>query len=112
MIQAGKLRHRIDIQTPVHTQDPVTGANIKTWQTTHQSVPASVEPLSVKEFLQSKAEQSETSVRMMIRYREGLTADMRIVYRGKYYDPQGFLTDRESGREYITIPCSEGVDDG
>jgi SPP1 family predicted phage head-tail adaptor len=111
-MEAGKLRHRVDIQQPTHTQDTTTGAVTTTWTNLHTSVPASVEPLSVKEFLQSRTEQSETSVRVMIRYRAGLTADMRIVHRGKVYNPQGFLADKVSGLEYLTIPCSEGVNEG
>ena len=111
-MEAGKLRHRVTIQQPTLTQDTTTGAATITWTDLHANVPASVEPLSVKEYLQSRTEQSETSVRVVIRYRDGLTPDMRILHRGKIYNPQGFLADKVSGLEYLTIPCSEGVNEG
>lgn len=111
-MEAGKLRHRVTIQKPTITQDTATGAVTQAWADLYANVPASVEPLSVKEYLQSRSDQSETSIRVVIRYRGGLTPDMRILHRGKIYNPQGFLADKVSGLEYLTIPCSEGVNEG
>jgi SPP1 family predicted phage head-tail adaptor len=112
MIEAGRLRHRINIQALTVTQDATTGEITESWSDLHTSVPAAVEPLSVKEFMSAQSVQSEITTRIVIRYRAGLTPDMRIVYKSKIYNPAGFLTDMESGIEYITIPCSEGVNDG
>jgi hypothetical protein len=42
----------------------------------------------------------------------GLLPSMRLVHRGKIYNPAGILTDKESGLEYVTLPCSEGVNEG
>lgn len=109
---SGALRHRVDIQSPVHTQNTTTGEIVTTWTTTHSSVPAKIEPLSAREFMQSKADQSEISARITIRYRAGLTADMRILHGSVVYNPAGFLGDKKSGTEYLTIPCSEGVNEG
>lgn len=111
-MEAGKLRHRVTIQKPTLTQDTTTGEVTTAWTDLHSSIPAAVEPLSVKEYLQSRTDQSETSVRVVIRHRDGLTPDMRILHRGKIYNPQGFLADKVSGLEYLTIPCSEGVNEG
>lgn len=110
-IEAGKLRHRVKIQSPTQTQDQTTGEITVSWADV-ATVWAAVEALSVKEYLQSQANQSEVSARITIRHRDGLTADMRIVHRGKNYNPAGFLEDKASGLEYITIPCSEGVSEG
>lgn len=110
-INAGKLRHRVTIQAPTHTQDSTTGETAVTWADV-ATVWAAVEPLSVKEYLQSQADQSEVSARVTIRHRAGLTADMRIVHRGQNYNPAGFLEDKDSGLEYITIPVKVGVNDG
>ncbi len=93
-------------------QDPVTGAMTTTWVTEWASVPAAIEPLSVREFLQSQANQSEISARVTIRYREGLKPTMRLVHKGRVYNPAGFLQDPDSGLEYVTIPVTEGVNDG
>jgi SPP1 family predicted phage head-tail adaptor len=111
-MDAGKLRQRVTIQAPAQSQDATTGELTTAWVDIHTRIYAAVEPLSVKEFLQSQADQSEVSARITIRYRSGLTPDMRILYRDKVYNPAGFLEDKDSGIEYITIPCKEGVNDG
>jgi hypothetical protein len=28
------------------------------------------------------------------------------------FNPQGFLRDKDSGIEYVTIPCSQGANEG
>lgn len=45
-------------------------------------------------------------------YRPGVTADMRIVHRDRVYNITGVLADRDSGLEYLTLPCSEGANAG
>lgn len=110
-MRAGKLRHRVTIQRPGKTQDPVTG-EIKNGWTDVVTVWASVEPLSVREFIASEAGQSEVSARITIRYRAGITAKMRIKHRGQIFNIQGVLADPKSGLEYLTLPVSAGVNDG
>jgi SPP1 family predicted phage head-tail adaptor len=114
---SGKLRHIVNIQSLTNTQDVVTGEVTQTWVNTHIGVRASIEPLSAREFIQSRTDQSAISVRITIRYLSGLDASMRILggsgaYDGRTFNPQGFLEDKKSGMEYVTIPCSEGVNDG
>lgn len=111
-IAAGRLRHRITIQRPKTNQDPDTGSTTTQWVTVWEDVPAEIAPSSVREFVASQQMQSQVTARVMIRYRDGLTADMRILHRSKVYNPQGWLPDPESGLEYLTAPCSEGVNDG
>ena len=82
------------------------------WVNVWSNVPAAVEPLSVREFIAAKGVQSEVSVRVVIRHREGLNAAMRIRPKGQILNPAGFLADPAYGLEYITIPCSAGVNDG
>lgn len=110
-MRVGKLRHRVIIQQPGQAQDPVTGEMLNGWAV-YAKAWASVEPLSVKEFIASEAGQSEVSARITIRYRAGITAKMRILHRGQVYNIQGVLADPKSGLEYLTLPCSEGVNDG
>lgn len=110
-IAAGRLRHRIDIQERVESRD-TSGGVVVTWATLHASVPAEFTPLSVREFIASQAMQAQTVARVRLRYRAGLTADMRILFRGAVYDPQGWLPDADSGLEYLTAPVSAGVNNG
>lgn len=111
-LKAGRLRHRVTIQEPSYIQDPDTGAMTPGWVDVWVNVPAAIEPLSVREFLSAQSFQSKVSARITLRHREGLTADMRIVHREKIYNPAGYLADPVSGLEYITIPVSEGINDG
>ena len=111
-MRAGKLRQRIDFQKPILTQDPVTGEMIKDWVDVWTKVPASVEPLSAREFIAAATTHSEVTTRIGIRRRAGVDSTMRIVHRGKFYNIEGVLPDPKSGLEYLTLPCSEGVSDG
>ncbi|PMV79621.1 MULTISPECIES: phage head closure protein [unclassified Pseudomonas] len=111
-MRAGKLRNRITIESPVYVQDPATGEMVRTWVEAWAKVPSSIEPLSAREFITAAAEQSKVSARIVIRYRPGVNATMRILHRDKIYVIEGVLADRESGLEYLTLPCSEGVSDG
>lgn len=82
------------------------------WETVWANVPASVAPLSANDFIAAQAVQSKVMARFVIRYKEGLNAAMRIVYKDKLYNIHGILPDPDSGQDYVTLPCSEGVSDG
>jgi SPP1 family predicted phage head-tail adaptor len=102
---AGKLRHRIKIETPTHTQD-ANGTLTTTWAQLDE-VYAAIEPLSVRDFIAAQSQKSQVSTRITIRYRAGLTTDMRLIGPdGTIYKPLAFLTDGDSNREFFTIPCT------
>jgi SPP1 family predicted phage head-tail adaptor len=109
-LAAGKLRHRVWLES----QQPVTNSF---GETEIQWVPfaqtwAAIEPLSAREYLQAEAMQSNVSARITLRWRPALKASMRIVHNGTVYNPAGILADPVSGQEYVTIPCSTGVNEG
>ncbi len=109
-IVAGKLRHRIEIQTPVEVQDSISGAMDVTWDVM-ATVWASIEPMSAKEFVTSQTELSRVTTRITLRYRNDVNPSMRIYHpaKDKFYNIEGLLSDKQSGLEYMTLPCSEGV---
>jgi SPP1 family predicted phage head-tail adaptor len=108
-LAAGKLRHRVRIEEIVTDQDS-NGDIVQTWQTYADNVAAAVEPLSARELVQAQAMQSEVSARITIRWLSGVKATMRIVYGSAIYRIHGALGDRDSGREYLTLPVSELAD--
>lgn len=110
-MRAGTLRHRVTIQHRSQTQNPNTGEITPGWEDV-ATVWASVEPLSAREFIAAQGQQSEVTARIKIRYREGITAAMRVLHRGNVYNIEGVLPDAKSGRHYLTLPVSEGVNDG
>ena len=73
-----------------------------------------IEPLSARAFIAAQAAQSEVTGQLVMRYRPSLQVDstMRIRHGGKIYNIEGVLPDNESGREHITLPYSEGLNDG
>ncbi|TVO53163.1 phage head closure protein [Denitromonas halophila] len=105
-LNAGKLRHRITIEQPVHGQNPATGEIVTTWISVAENISAAIEPLSVREFIAAQATQSKVSARIVIRYRTGLSPAMRITTAtGSIYNILGILPDADSGREYLTMAC-------
>jgi len=111
VIAAGRLRHRVLIQNAVESQDPSSGAPITTWVDL-ATVFAEIVPSSVREFVAAQAIDSEVTTRITIRHRAGVTDKSRIIHRGQIYNVHGVLADPVSGLEYLTLPCSEGVNDG
>lgn len=137
-LDAGRLKHRIEIQAlqfasqankilleNADTMSPETGGAILTEHTsvvmqgpdgemnrqwvTLANVWAAIEPLSAREFISASKENSKVSARITIRSREDIDPSMRILHRGRYYNIEGLLPDKDSGLEYITIPVSEGL---
>ena len=110
-MNAGKLRHRVELQRFIETQNPETGAITREFSSVAK-LWAEVVPSSVREFIAAQSEQSEVTGRITLRYRSDITNKDRIVYRGKIYDIIGVLPDPESGIEYLTLAIKEGVSDG
>jgi len=108
---AGKYIHRLQLQRPADAQNSVTGAMTRTWAAV-TDLWASIEPLSARELMAAQAQQSQVSVRIEIRYRPGVTADMRLVKGATIYDISGVVPDKKTGREYLTLPCSSGGSHG
>ena len=112
MSRAGQYRHRIDIQDWVAVRDPETGGFTESWVTVFANVPARIADASGREFLAAEAIQSEIVCRMTIRARPGLNAKQRILHNGDIYNVHAWLRDQDSGRDYLSAPCSRGVNEG
>lgn len=111
-MRAGDLRHRIRFQKLVSGMDPDTMEPIESTWVDVATLWAAVNPLSGREFIQAKAAQSEEVGRIVIRYRSDIKAAMRGIEGDRIYNIQAVLPDPKSGREYLTLPYSEGVNDG
>ncbi|WP_392552920.1 phage head closure protein [Orbus wheelerorum] len=111
-MKSGKLRHRITIQKKISSKTGTGSIKVK-WEDVCK-VWASVEPSSVKEFLTAQSIKSEVTAKIIIRYNKNIVIDstMRILYRDKIYNIAGVLADLNSGLDYLTLPVSEGVNNG
>jgi head-tail adaptor len=113
-IDAGKLRHRVQVQEQQETRDPITGAVNITWVNLGSPRWAAIEPLSARELIQSAAVQSAVTARITMRADAPVKPSARIlnIARGIVYNIHGVLADKESGLEYVTMPVSTGINDG
>lgn len=111
MIAAGRLRHRLLFQRPGYTYDPETNAQIAGWEDIGY-IYCEVAPLSARELIAAQAEDSEVTLRVVIRHRSDINNKCRILFRDKILNIHGVQADQISGLEYLTLPCSEGLNDG
>lgn len=110
-MKAGELRHRITIEEKVITRDDF-GGEVSTWMKWAENVPAAIAPLSGREFMTANTELGQVTTRFVIRYRPGVAPLMRIIHDGKLYNIAAVLPDQKSGRVSLTLPCTEGTNDG
>ena len=83
-MRAGKLRHRIEVQTSVETQD-VYNQPTSVW-TTAVTLWGSIEPLSGRELLSADAVMGEVNTRHRMRYDSNLTPKARLKHGTRYFD--------------------------
>lgn len=116
---AGQLRHRVTVERLTYEadsagdpiQNPETGELRREW-TNVATVWASIAPLSAREFIQSGMSVNDVSARITLRWQSDFLPTDRIVHNGVVYQIKGILPDMDSGREYVTLPCSQGLNDG
>jgi SPP1 family predicted phage head-tail adaptor len=107
---AQDLRHRITLQSQgqVRGED---GEAEQGWADFAVNVPASVVPLSGREFMAAGELQGEVQARIAIRWMPGVLDTMRALFDGKVYAIRAVLPD-PTGRRHITLMVSGGVADG
>lgn len=117
-LAAGELRHRVRIERFGPTLDSFgdatqdeSGEVLSSWQLV-ATVWAKIAPLGAMKMVAAQQIQSKISVLITIRYRTGIDQTMRINHNGTLFDVLGLPVDPDSGREWIEIPCSEGVNAG
>lgn len=118
-LSAGRLRHRVRIERLVPVldsdgeviQDPGDGHVLRIWTLLGEAW-AAVEPLSAREFIASQETQSKVECRIIVRRQDyEINAADRVLHNGRVYNVAGVLEDKDSGLEYVTLPCSRGVSD-
>lgn len=82
--------HRIKLQAKSVTRNAI-GEEVVTWadvitDTADNSIWAEVWPLKGREFFAAQQTQYAADVRFRLRYRAGLTQDMRVVWNGDAFD--------------------------
>ena len=103
-MEFSKLRHRVTIQEKAAVTDSF-GAEINDWMDVC-TVWASVEPLKGREFFVAQKENAETTVQIFIRYRSGISADMRILYCDRVFGINAII-DVEERHIELQLMCRE-----
>ena len=104
-MKAGRLRNRITIQQKVIGKDNF-GQDVDLWVDVCK-VRAEIRDISGREYQSSQAEQSQTDCKILIRHRNDITPDMRVLCNGIYYDIKAVLEDVKKTR--LELPCQKGV---
>lgn len=108
-LDAGELRHRVELLKLTLARDTTTGEEVESWAK-ERTVWAKLTYLSGKEFIAAQAEASKVVARIKMRYRTDIDHTYRAKHRGKVYNIEAVLPDNESGLEWITLLVSEGVE--
>lgn len=109
-MKAGSLRHRITLQAQGQTRGP-DGEWEPAWTDFAANVPASIVPLSGREFLSAGEMQGEVTARITIRWRPGVVDTMRVLHDGTVYAIRAVLPD-PTLRRHITLMVGGGVSSG
>jgi len=100
----GEMRQRITFQEKVEVDDGHHGHNV-TWKDV-ATVWASVEPISGREYFYAHQISTEVTHRVRVRYREGLTTEMRIKLGERILGIDSIL-DLGEQRKILEIFCKE-----
>ena len=64
---------------------------------------AHVQPLTGREYLAAMQNQSETTIRVRLRYRPGVKSAMRVKHGAKLYGIQSVIDVKSTGRELVLM---------
>lgn len=103
-MQVGKLNKRINILEFVDAENNIGINEIK--PQIFLTCWASIEPARGREYYDAQRVRSETSYKITIRYRKGITEAMSIEYHGRRYEIQN-IVDPEEEHISLEIYCSE-----
>ncbi|MDZ7809199.1 MAG: phage head closure protein [Arhodomonas sp.] len=104
-VRAGKLNKRVALQEPSRVADG-RGGYTTTWSTV-ATVWAQVHPLSPDERVAAAQMQAQLTHRVTIRYRDGITAAMRVLYGTRALSIVGPPRDVDERHELLFLSCNE-----
>lgn len=105
-MRAGELRHRVTLQSVTVARDAV-GGTTETW-TDQATVWAAIEPLRGREYWDAAQVAAEATYRVRMRYRAGVSPEMRLTYQGRTLEIESVTSPDERRRE-LELICREVV---
>lgn len=102
-MQAGKLRHRVTLYSPIDTQNGTTGALTRTWDD-EGDVWADIRYQRGVEAINADRIVSTAKCSVRIRYRGDVAASWKVVHGDKEFNIVAVLND-PTGRQYLDLAC-------
>ncbi len=111
-MRAGELRHLIAVQQKAVTVDS-NGDRTEAWSLYHEAW-ASIETGNGREFFQAKQTWADLSHTIILRWKTGITHDMRVLFNdpktgaARYFNIRAVLNPDER-TQMLTLQCSEAI---
>lgn len=105
MTTIGALRDVVTIQTPGSAQDEI-GEAVPAW-TALAVVRASVRDLTGRELIAAQAVQSMVTTKITIRFRDDVTAAMRVTRGAEVFQIESVLNP-SGRRDWLELMCAKG----
>ncbi len=105
-MKSGKLRNRVILQSKTVTRNDY-GEETIVW-TEKDTLWASIEPLTAREYFQSQQVQSQVTHKITIRYYLGLRTDYRMLWGSRIFNIISMINPEERNREMILL-CTEFI---
>ncbi|MBX3504892.1 MAG: phage head closure protein [Parvibaculum sp.] len=102
----GGMRERVTLQSPLLTADGAGGANIA-WED-EATVWAKVEELGGDERVTGERLAARARLRLTIRYREGLNAAMRVIWKTRPLDIRA-IRGPDGRKHLLILDCEEAA---
>lgn len=109
-MQAGQLRDRITIQVR-STVDNAAGEPTLSWTDFAAGIAANVTDMSGREYIAGQSITNAVTTTIIIRYRAGVTAAMRVLSRGVTYNIEAVI-EPENKRREMHLMCLRNVSNG
>lgn len=106
-MRAGRLNKLVTIEQVIESRDSKGGV-VETW-VTFAEVWASIEPLVGREYFDSKQLNAELTAKIRIRYLEGVTSKMRVLYGSRIFEIISPPIDVREGNREMVLMCREDV---
>lgn len=103
-MKAGKLRHRIKLQSRTQASDG-GGGFTDTWAD-FATVWAAVEPLTGNERFEAQQLEGELSHRVTLRHRSDVTTEIRAVHQSRVLEIRAVIRPEERNAQLLLL-CSE-----
>lgn len=112
MPRSGAYKFYLDVQQLLDASPYILpeGELVKSW-THFKYTWGSIQPSGGRELFNASAEERQTIVLIRTRFFSGLTAAMRIVHDGKFYNIKNIVNVDNADIDYL-LACEEGVNLG